>query len=242
MLKTHLSILAVFILLAIPVYLIDRWLLMPRGGGSFLDLSGLFFWLYVGFAAVHVVVSSLGFFLFRPGSMVALHVLAVLVSILALGLGIYAVESYSSMKTREAHQEKMSAREKLYDTVVLEKWWYAPEEADPQAVYMEVSFKRGGRFSGSMSARGPDEDSLIKFWAEMDRQVSVGPGDRQIFKMPVQRDQPGRADYVIFWLYLFPETPQLTDNHITKRYSPEIDLKDDGKVMYAVLPERSAAP
>ncbi len=242
MLKIHLYILAAIVLLAVPVYLVDSLLLKPQRHGSFLDLGGLFLWPYLAFAAGHILYSSLGLWLFKPSGHMSLHIISAVVSILSIGVAIYIAESYGSMKTREAHQEKMNARAMLYDDMVLEKWWYVPETEEPQAVYAEISFKRGGRFSANLTARGVDENSDMKFWAEMNRPISVKTGDRQIVKLDVTHEQPGQAKYVRFSLYLFPEDPAQRDLNLTKIYMPTIDRTDDGEYMYGILPDRSSAP
>ncbi|MBO6827824.1 MAG: hypothetical protein JJ879_16610 [Sneathiella sp.] len=242
MLKIHLYILTAFVLLAVPVYLVDSLLLKPQRYGSFLDLGGLFLLPYLAFAAGHIAYSSLGLWLFRPNSLMSLHIISAMLSVLSIGVAIYIAESYGSMKTREALQEKMKARAMLYDDVVLEKWWYVPDTYEPQTVYAEISFKRSGRFSANMTARELDKNSEMKFWAEMGRPVSVNAGDRQIVKMAVTRELSGGADYVKFSLFLFPENPTQSGNNITKIYIPIIDQKDDGEYMYDTLPERSSAP
>ncbi len=240
--RTHFYILAVFILLVVPVYLVDNWLLKPQRGGSFLDLSGLFVLFYLAFLVGQIIFSSAGLWLFRPGSLASLHVVSAVISILSIGLGLYAIESYHSMRTKEAHQEKMEARVALYDDVVLEKWWYLPEAEAPDTVYAELSFKRGGRFSANMSARESDENSEMKFSAEMDRPISVEAGDRHIVKMTVEHYEAGKADYARFSLFLFTAGQGRSDTDTVKVYVPTIDQKDDGKVMYARLPDRSSAP
>ncbi len=240
--RTHFYVLVVFILLAIPIHLVDNWLLKPQRGGSFLDLSGLFIVFYLVFLGGQILFSSVGLWLFRPGSLVSLHVVSAVISILSLGLGLYAIESYSSMRAKEAYKEKMDARAGLYEDVVLEKWWYLPEAEAPDTVYAELSFKRGGRFSANMSARENDENSEMKFSAEMDRPISVEAGDRHIVKMTVEHYEAGKADYIRFSLFLFTEGQGRSDTDTVKVYIPAIDQKDDGRVMYARLPARSSAP
>ena len=162
MLKNHLYILGVFALLAIPVYLMDSWLLKPQRYSSFLDLSGLFFLFYLAFVGGQIVFSSAGFWLFKPNSLASLHVISAVISILSIGVGIFLFEGYGSLKSREAQKEKMAMRAALYEDIALEKWWVLPNAEDPKEIYVEVSFKRGGRFSAAMTAREKDENSEIK--------------------------------------------------------------------------------
>src|SRR6476646_7155725 len=91
--RKHLIICLVLVLLAIPIYVLDRALLGGGGGGNWisLDFRGLIFWSYITLVAVHVTLSSIAVLLFpKAGALwIQLGSLVLSVILLIAGVAVY---------------------------------------------------------------------------------------------------------------------------------------------------------
>lgn len=139
----------------------------------------------------------------------------------------------------------MMAREAFYDSMILERWWYSEEDERPLFIYTEVYFNLSGRFSSNLTAWETGESSNdsaypeMIFWADMDRPISVEKGYRYITKMKITEEKVGSANHFRISLFLLSDDIEQGRRSTTKVYLPEIDQKDDGQTMYAILPARS---
>src|SRR6185503_3626076 len=93
--KQHIGICAALVLLAIPLYFADRYLLKGGGGGWIsLNLNGLVVVSYILFVALHIAVSSLALSQFAAARLPALHLFSGIASIGLLVVGFFVYSSY----------------------------------------------------------------------------------------------------------------------------------------------------
>src|SRR6187200_3772347 len=93
--KQHIGICTALALIAIPLYIADRYLLKGGGGGWIsLNLNGLIIIPYIAFVAVHIVVSSLALFQFPTSRALPLHLLSGVISIALLVVGFLTYSGY----------------------------------------------------------------------------------------------------------------------------------------------------
>ena len=78
--RHHLVILAVLVAVALPLYLLDYFLLKPSGDIFLLNLRGMMISFYAAWLAVHIPVSSLALYLSKSERLYMLHVIVAAVS------------------------------------------------------------------------------------------------------------------------------------------------------------------
>jgi len=88
--KSHFIIALVLILLTLPMYFLDQYLLQPKSGNWIsLDFRGVLAWGYLIFLALHFTFSSLAIYFFPKWGLGAIHGLSALTTIILLALGIW---------------------------------------------------------------------------------------------------------------------------------------------------------
>src|SRR5262245_59971808 len=106
--KPHIGICTSLALLAIPLYIADKYLLKGGGGGWItLNMNGLIIVPYIAFASLHIVVSSLVVFQFPAARLFRLHVLSGIISIGLLVVGFVAYSGYERAQEAAAYGKRM---------------------------------------------------------------------------------------------------------------------------------------
>ena len=114
--RKHLIICLVLVLLAVPIYFLDRALLGPSGGNWItLDFRGLIFWTYITLVAIHVTVSSVAVLLFPKAGALRIHLGSMVVSVILLvtGVAVYGkVPSGHVQRTPSVDGEPQTSNER----------------------------------------------------------------------------------------------------------------------------------
>src|SRR5689334_19507865 len=105
--KQHIGICIALMLLAVPLYVADRYLLKGGGGGWIsLDLTGLIIVPYIAFLAVQIPVSSLALFQFPTTRVLSLHLLSGFVSAGLLVVGFFVYSSYERARETADYEKR----------------------------------------------------------------------------------------------------------------------------------------
>jgi hypothetical protein len=108
------------VLLAIPLYVADRYLLKGGSGGWIsLNLNGLIIIPYIAFVAVQIAVSSLALFQFPTARVLPLHLLSIVISIGLLVVGFFAYSGYEHAQQTADYEKRMETIKQLRKAIEL---------------------------------------------------------------------------------------------------------------------------
>ncbi len=240
--QDHLMVLAVLAVLAVPVYLLDHFLLRSQGDIFLIDLSGLLISVYGLWVAVHIPVSSLALYFFNTDRVYALHASMTPVSVGLLLLGYVVVSQVDSARSKAKYEARMAMRETLFDTITLEKWWYVPDAAKPEAIGAVVAFEHSGRFAARVHGRTSDPYGGGVYHGEMRPQKQVTAGERVEYVFPLKYYSDGPAPDVAFSFMLFRDSTGSAPVNVFKKYVAAPERADDGERFYETLPPPVAPP
>jgi hypothetical protein len=240
--QDHLTVLAVLAALAVPVYVLDHFMLRPQGHMFLIDLTGLFIAFYALWLAVHIPVSSLALCFFNTDRVYTLHGLTAVVSVGLVVLGYAVVTHVDAARSKAKHEARMTMRQALFDTITLEKWWYVPDAARPEAIGAVFVVDHSGRLAASVHGRTSDPYGGGVFHGEMRPQKQVEAGERveSVFPLKYYSDDP--APDVAFSFMLFRDSTGSAPVNVFKEYVATPERADDGERFYDTLPPPVASP
>jgi hypothetical protein len=234
--QQHLTLLIVLAALALPVYLADHYLLRPQGDIFLINLRGMLFTSYLLWLAVHIPVSSIVWYFLGTDRIYLLHAVTALVSAGLLALGCAVVAQVGSAQSKARYEARMTMRQTLFDTIRLEKWWYLPDAAKPEAIGAVMVVAHSGRFAASVRGRSVGPDGGLVYVGEMRPQQQVAAGDRIEYVFPLKYYGEPPAPDVAFSFMLFRDRSGSAPEDVIKQYVAAPDRTDDGERFYDTLP------
>lgn len=240
--QQHLTILGILTALALPVLLIDRFLLKPAGGPLPVDLTGLLIIGYLLWLALHAAISSAGHYAFPSMRLFPLHAASALAAALALGLGLYVAGQIDKVQTRAKFEARQAERQKLAQIIQLEKWWIEGTRERPQAIGVVVRSTHSGRFAAGVQGRAGDYGNRVVYAGEMKPQQQMEAGGRIEYLFPLTYYGEEPAPEITLSFSLFPDSSGTAPENIFKYYESNPERADDGQRFRAPLPAPSPAP
>jgi hypothetical protein len=238
--QTHFIILGVLVALALPVYLLDYFLLKPSGDIFLLNLRSMLITAYAAWLAVHIPLSSLALWLLKTDRVLTLHVLSAITSAALLFIGLQLVEQRQATQARVKHDARMAMRQGFFDTIKLEKWWYVPQGGKPGSIGAVFATTHSGRLAAHVSGR--TQEGVQVFSGELRPQRRVMAGERIEHTFALQHYSDGAAPDVRFTFYLFRDKTGSAPEDIYKEYAAIAQKRDDGKYFLDVLPPPAPPP
>lgn len=232
----HLVIVGVLVMMALPVYLLDYFLLKPSGDIFLLNLRGMAIGFYALWLAVHIPVSSLALYLLKTDRVYTLHGIAALASAGLLWGGFMLHDRIEAGQSRAKREARMTMRQGLTDTITLEKWWYVPGTGKPEAIGAVFVIGHSGRLAASVQARTAGKDGSMVYAGEMKPQKQVRAGDRIEYVFPLKYYSEDEGRYVSFRIYLFRDRKGSAPENILKIYAAIPARTDDGEYFHDILP------
>jgi len=245
--RNHIFVCLSLILLALPIFIADRVLLKPSGGGFIsLDFRGLFIGGYLIFLAVHLVISTLAVYRFRRTRLLTIHIISAFISVSVVWLSCVIYDRVKISQEHHDYEQSSKDRAQLGQAIELKRWWFVPNETDPKEIDANLEIKGSGRLAGSAQGRdgeasGPPIFEDSNDWSQK-KQARVQPGDHFVYVIPLKRNKPGKADQytITFSLFKSPTGPDKEDISIV--YEPNPEREDDGSFLYRLLPPPSVPP
>ena len=240
--QQHLIIVGVLVAVALPVFLLDYFLLKPSGDIFLLDIRGMVISFYGLWLAVHVPVSSLALYFFKTDRLYILHVIAAVVSA-GLLVGAFKLhDRIDAAQSKAKREARMAARQGLFDTIKLEKWWYVPDARKPESINVVLVVNHSGRLAASVHGRTARKDGSMVYNGEMKPQKRVQSGDRIEYSFPLKYYSEDAAPDVSFSFALFRDKQGSAPENIFKEYAAVSERTDDGEHFRDILPRPVAAP
>jgi hypothetical protein len=199
--KQHIAICTTLALLAIPLYIADKYLTKGSGGWISLDFSGVIIIPYIAFAAVHIAVSSLILALSPNVRLIPLHLFA---CILTIGLLVVGFLTYSAQQRARDAANYKKKDERIQNSIELREWWYEPSDEAPKEIHARIKAKESGRFSGNAEGRaGGNLGEMIFTTNTQDfPQTKADNGEEFMLAFPLHFLKEGKADSVSITIYL----------------------------------------
>jgi|RhiMethySRZTD1v2_1073278.scaffolds.fasta_scaffold335378_2 hypothetical protein len=235
--KQHIGVCTALVLLAIPFYVADRFLLKGGGGGWIsLDLNGLIIVPYIAFVAVQIAISSLALLRFPTARMLALHLLSGIISIGLLVVGFFAYTGYESAQERADYEKRMRTIQQLREAIELREWWYEPNAEAPAEIHVRVKVSESGRFSGNADGRAAGDFGEMIFNTQDTSQRQAGKGEEFEFVFPLHFLKEGKADSVSIALYLFKDQTGTVPEDVVIIFENNPSTEYDGHFIYKQIP------
>jgi hypothetical protein len=236
----HFVVVGILVALALPVFILDYFLLKPSGDIFLINLRYMLITAYLAWLAVHIPLSSVALWLFKTDRVYTLHGVSALASVALLALGLHIVQRIDSARGKAEREARMAARQKLFDAITLEKWWYEPASGKPQSIGFVLLVQHSGRLAARVS--GHNGSGTQVYSGEMRPQKKVAAGERieQRFTLKHYSDDP--APDVRFTFYLFKDKSGSAPEDILKEYAAIPERTDDGRYFREVLPRPDPVP
>ena len=235
--KQHIGICSGLVLVAIPVYFADRYLLKGGGGGWIsLNLNGLIIVPYIAFVAVQIAVSSLALFQFPTARVVPLHLLSGVTSIGLLVVGFFAYTGYERARETADYEKRMETIQHLREAIELREWWYEPNAEAPTEIRVRVKVSESGLFSGNAEGRSGAKLGEMIFNTQDTPPRQAGKGEEFSFVFPLHFLSEGKADSVSIALYLFKDETGTVPEDLTIIFEDNPATEYDGQSIYKQIP------
>ncbi len=239
--KQHIVICSGLVLVAIPVYFADRYLLKGGGGGWIsLNLNGLFIIPYIAFVALQVAVSSLALFQFPTPRVLQMHIFCGSISILLLVVGFFAYTGYDRARESADYEKRLETIHQLREAIELREWWYEPNAESPREIHVRVKVAESGRFSGNAEGRAKGYVGELIFNTQDSSQRHVDKGEEFSFVFPLHFLSEGKIDSVSITLYLFKEQTGTVPEDVVIIFEDNPSTEYDGNFIYKQIPPRRA--
>ncbi|PYS32713.1 MAG: hypothetical protein DMG14_33750 [Acidobacteria bacterium] len=235
--KQHIGICTALVLLGIPLYVADRYLLKGGGGGWIsLNLNGLIIIPYIAFVAVQIAVSSLALFQFPTARVLPLHLLSGVISIGLLVVGFFAYSGYERAQETADYEKRMETIRQLREAIELREWWYEPNAEAPTEIHVRVKVSESGRFSGNAEGRAAGNFGEMIFNTQDSPQRQAGKGEEFSFVFPLHFLSEGKADAVSIALYLFKDQTGTVPEDLAIIFEDNPSTEYDGHFIYKQIP------
>jgi hypothetical protein len=204
--KQHIAICTTLALLAIPLYIADRYLTKGGGGGWIsLDFSGVIIIPYIAFDAVHIAVSSLILAVSPNLRLLPLHLFS---GILTIGLLVGGFLTYSArQRARDAanYEKRDEIIQQLRKAIELREWWYEPSDEAPKEIHVRIKVHESARVSGNADGKAGGNLGQMIFNTNTQDTPHHDAGKEEEFLLvfPLQFLKEGKADSVSITLYMF---------------------------------------
>jgi hypothetical protein len=236
----HLVVLGILLALALPVFILDYFLLKPSGDIFLINLRYMLITAYLAWLAVHIPLSSAALWLLKTERLYALHAASALASAALLALGLHIVQRIDAARGRAEREVRMAAREKLFDAITLEQWWYEPASGKPRSIGYVVVVRHSGRLAARVSAHNTSGTQVYSGEMRPQKQVAAGERIEHLFSLTHYSDDP--APDVRFTFYLFKDKKGSAPEDILKEYAAIPEKSDDGRYFREVLPRPGQGP
>ncbi len=244
--STHLRFCLFLLLLAIPVYFIDKAILSGSGGGWIsLNFEGFLVGAYCIFIVLHIIISSIALSFFKNFNLFLLHLGSAVFSVLLIMSLFYLNWSISDNSANKQFLMETERRNSRRNIVDLKEWWYEPDLKNPQKIYVRVKVKEAGRFAGNVNGLGKDSSGIeMVVLSSLDGHINqrlVKAEEEFIHIFPMDTLKKGYIlNDIEIALYLFKDSVGYAQElDISKIYASKIETDDDGSFFYAVLPKPS---
>lgn len=238
--KQHIGICIVLMLLAIPLYVADRYIFKGGGGGWIsLNLTGLIIIPYIAFVAVQIAVSSLALFQFPTARMLSLHLLSAFISVGLLVVGFFVYSSYERARETADYEKRAETIRHLRETIQLREWWYEPNAEAPAEIHVRVKVSESGRFSGNAEGRAKGYVGELIFNTQDTPQRHVEKGEEFLFAFPLRFSSEGKVDSVSITFYLFKDETGSVPEDVTIIFENNPSTDYDGQFIYKQIPART---
>lgn len=231
----------VLLLLTIPLYFLDHYLLRPTGGNWIsLDFRGVLLWGYLIFIGLHLMLSSLGLHFSQKQSLLSIHLVSGLASVVLMIFGYFIVVKTDQYRGREKYEVRMEERQKLAKVIQLSDWWLVPNTQNPEEVHIKVKVSESGRFAGGVQGREAGENGRQIFAQEKQHQFPVKAGEEFTYVSELKRYNEGEATQWEIRLSLFKDQTGSAPENITKIFRENPAREEDGHFFYGELSSPSS--
>ena len=238
--KHHFIISGVLILLAVPIYLMDKHFLKPSQGGFIaLDFRGFVTLGYLILLVLHLSLSTTWLYFGKDVSLPRTHLISFPVSIVLLVVVSYGAIIFFESAERRQRVAILENRKNLYEVINLKKWWYAPNADHPEEVYVKLTFGKKGRFAATIEGWEEGEYGEQIFVGSLDHQIQIEKGETVTAILKVKHYNPGDVKEVRIFFYLFDKDVGSSVMDLSKFYFDNPKLRGNGKDFYEQLPPQS---
>jgi hypothetical protein len=238
--KQHINVCTALLLLAIPLYVADRYLLKGGGGGWIsLNFNGLIIVPYIAFVAVQIVVSTVALFQFPTARVLPVHLVSGIISICLLVFGFFAYLEHDRARETAAYEKRNEMIQQLREVIELRQWWYEPSAEAPSEIHVRVKVSESGRFSGNAEGRVGGNLGSIIFNTQDVPQRQADKGKEFSFVFPLHFLSEGKADSVSITLYLFKDQTATVAEHVTIIFEDNPSTEYDGLFIRKQIPPRT---
>ncbi|MEO6135782.1 MAG: hypothetical protein ABIP35_11560, partial [Ginsengibacter sp.] len=186
MLRTHLIICSILLLLSIPIYLLDHYWLKSSGSNWIsLDFSKFLITAYLIFLAVYFTISTIAVIKFHNSSLLKIHLITALISLLLIVLGFVLYNKFLDNKYSKNETAKKEERKNYFNDVQLVRWWYVPDAKNPKEIHVDVEVTAAGRFTGYVTGQKDGEHANIIFSSDGEEQRLVKAGEKIHYVFPL---------------------------------------------------------
>lgn len=237
MLRTHLIICSILLLLCIPIYLIDHYWLKSSGSNWIsLDFSKFLITAYLIFLAVYFTISTIAVIKFHNSSLLKIHLITALISLLLIVLGFVLYNKFQDNKYSKNETGRKEERKNYFNDVQLVEWWYVPDAKNPKEIHVDVEVTAAGRFTGYVTGQEDGEHANRIFSSDGEEQRSVKAGEKIHYVFPLTINNPGQANNIEFTFHLFKHPPgEMGPDDVSKIFKKSVTTKDDGQYFYEEL-------
>ncbi|WP_420409382.1 hypothetical protein [Hoeflea sp.] len=238
--RAHVLIVGLFLVLAVPVVLLDRMVARGQEGTFGVDFTGAFIRLYLIWTLLQVLCTTLLVWFFRMVHPLILHLaVACFVTLLTIGIS-QDIERRRALNAHEARLARIEAREPYAGLVNLSGWDYSTD-ADGNPV-LDIRFDLGASGHMGVSVRGFDRDMKLIFAARIPESETFSPAGRHFLRIPLdvaETAEPGEvADVLDITLHLDKGKSGTAPFDISKEYMTGSKKRSDSVFFYAPLPPR----
>jgi hypothetical protein len=237
-------VLASFALVAVPVALLDRWLLDPSGIDThFLDFRGLLIEAYLTWLLVQSLLTTAVVAILRPKRLVLVHVAGAVLSAVAILCGSQLLTALGDREQAKAAQKQEQDALSFSKAFALERWSIAGS-SEPKEISVELVIEASGELAmvvTGLTARG---SSGVQ--GDVER-LPVAGGQRLRLRIPLERRTQGEVASWQMQLMFYrppvgaPEASRSEWDGISVIYEPASPrLVYDGRYVYRALPPPSA--
>jgi hypothetical protein len=236
-------VLASFGLVAVPVALLDRWLLDPNGIDThFLNFRGLLIEDYLTWLLVQSLLTTAVVAILKPKRLALVHIAGAALSAALVVCGYQLWTALDDREQANAAQENEQEALSFSKAFALERWSIAGS-SEPKEISVEVVIATSGEFAmvvTGLTARG---SSGVQ--GDVER-LPVAAGQRLELRIPLERRTQGEVTSWKMQLMFYrppvgaPGASQSEWDGIDVMYEPTTpQLAYDGRSVYRALPPPS---
>lgn len=235
--ENHLRLCTILLLLIIPIAIFDFAMLKGKSGDWIsLDFRGIITGIYVIVVVVHIALSSAMIRFSLSQNLWSVHGISALLAIVLFSVCTYGYDKWRRNREHREYEMVRASRAKLFDVLTLNNWSYSPESSNAKEIIISVTIRESGRFTCNASGYGEGEYGEMCFYGDRVMQRKVEKGENFMHTIPLKWIKPVSPARVEITLYLFADRTGSAGVDITKIFTTQPDIEDDGHFFYGVLP------